>query len=176
MKNKAVEKNTVIGVDVGSGSVRAGIFDLSGHLLAHATGPITTFRSTGNKVEQSSNEIWQTVCQSIREAVGAAGVAPASVSGIGFGATCSLVVLGRGGEPLPVGDITQTERNIIVWMDHRATEQAERINETQHPVLQYVGGKMSPEMETPKILWLKENRREIYDSAWQFFDLADFFT
>lgn len=176
MKNKAVEKNTVIGVDVGSGSVRAGIFDLSGHLLAHATRPITTFRSAGNKVEQSSNEIWQTVCQSIREAVGAAGVAPASVSGIGFGATCSLVVLGRGGEPLPVGDITQTERNIIVWMDHRATEQAERINETQHPVLQYVGGKMSPEIETPKILWLKENRREIYDSAWQFFDLADFLT
>lgn len=28
---------TVIGVDVGSGSVRAGIFDLNGSLLSHAT-------------------------------------------------------------------------------------------------------------------------------------------
>lgn len=142
--------------------MRAGIFDLSGHLLAHATRPITTFRSAGNKVEQSSDEIWQTVCQSIREAIGAAGVAPASVSGIGFGTTCSLLVLGRGGEPepLPVGEITQPERNIIVWMDHRATEQAKRINETQHRVLQYVGGKMSPEMETPKILWLPVAERE----------------
>lgn len=176
MKSETVEKSTIIGVDVGSGSVRAGVFDLSGHLLAHATRTITTFRSAGSKVEQSSNEIWQAVCQSIREAVSAAGVKPASVSGIGFDATCSLVVLGKNGEPLPVGDAKESERNIIVWMDHRATEQAERINETQHPVLQYVGGKISPEMETPKILWLKENRREIYDNAWQFFDLADYLT
>ncbi len=176
MKSETVEKSTIIGVDVGSGSVRAGVFDLSGHLLAHATRPITTFRSAGSKVEQSSNEIWQAVCQSVRKAVSAAGVKPASVSGIGFDATCSLVVLGKNGEPLPVGDAKESERNIIVWMDHRATEQAERINETQHPVLQYVGGKISPEMETPKLLWLKENRREVYDNAWQFFDLADFLT
>ncbi len=176
MKNATIEKNTLIGVDVGSGSVRAGIFDLSGHLLAHATRPITLHRYAGNKVEQSSNEIWQAVCQSIREATDAAGISPASVSGIGFDATCSLVVLGKGGEPLPVGDSSDPERNIIVWMDHRATEQAERINATQHPVLQYVGGKISPEMETPKLLWLKENRREVYDNAWQFFDLADFLT
>lgn len=176
MRNETVEKNTIIGVDVGSGSVRAGIFDLSGHLLAHATQPITTFRSSGKKVEQSSNEIWRAVCQSIREVVSAAGVLPTSVSGIGFDATCSLVVLGKDGAPLPVNDANEAERNIIVWMDHRATEQAERINQTQHPVLQYVGGKISPEMETPKILWLKENRREIYDNAWQFFDLADFLT
>lgn len=174
MKNES--KSTLIGVDVGSGSVRAGIFDHSGNLLAHASRPITLSRSAGSKVEQSSNEIWQAVCQCIREAVIAADVPPASVSGIGFDATCSLVVLGHDGNPLPVGEPDHPERDVIVWMDHRATEQAERINATQHSVLQYVGGKISPEMETPKLLWLKENRREVYDSAWQFFDLADFLT
>lgn len=169
-------QSTLIGVDVGSGSVRAGIFDPAGHLLAHASRPITLHRSAGSKVEQSSNEIWRAVCESIREAVSSAGVSPTSVRGIGFDATCSLVVLGKDGEPLPVGDAEAPEQNIIVWMDHRATEQAERINATAHPVLKYVGGKISPEMETPKLLWLKENCREIYDYAWQFFDLADFLT
>ena len=38
---------TVIGVDVGSGSVRAGIFDLNGSLLSHATEKITTTRRSG---------------------------------------------------------------------------------------------------------------------------------
>ncbi|POP47757.1 ribulokinase [Superficieibacter electus] len=170
------DSRTIIGVDVGSGSVRAGIFDLNGTLLAHATRPITLWREAGHVVEQSSREIWQAVCQCIKESVASAGVVPASVAGIGFDATCSLVVLDADGKPLPVGPSEDPDRNVIVWMDHRATEQAERINQTGHPVLQYVGGKISPEMETPKLLWLKEHRRKIYDRAGQFFDLADFLT
>ena len=32
-------------------------------------------------------------------------------------------------------------QDVIVWMDHRAGAQAERINATGHPVLRYVGGR-----------------------------------
>lgn len=45
-----------------------------------------------------------------------------------------------------------------MWMDHRAAEQAARITDTKHRVLQGVGGVMSPEMQPPKLLWLKEVR------------------
>lgn len=121
-------------------------------------------------------EIWQAVCSCIRNALTLADVCAQSVAGIGFDATCSLVVLDKNGDPLPVSPESDAKQNIIVWMDHRATEQAERINATHHPVLNYVGGKISPEMETPKILWLKENMPEIYERAGQFFDLADFLT
>lgn len=47
--------------------------------------------------------------------------------------------------------------NVILWMDHRANEQTERMNQKDWHVLRYVGGKMSPEMEMPKLLWLKES-------------------
>ena len=166
----------IIGVDVGSGSVRAGVFNLRGDLVAHATREITLFRSAGNVVEQSSREIWQAVCYCIKTAVASAGVAPSSVAGIGFDATCSLVVIGENDAPLAVGPSEDPDRNIIVWMDHRATGQAEKINATGHAVLRYVGGKISPEMETPKILWLKENRPHTYQQARHFFDLADYLT
>ena len=46
--------------------------------------------------------------------------------------------------------------NVIMWMDHRAAEQAEAINQTKHSVLQNVGGLISLEMETPKLLWIKQ--------------------
>lgn len=51
------------------------------------------------------------------------------------------------------------ERNVVMWMDHRAAEQAARITASNHRVLRAVGGVMSPEMQPPKLLWLKEVRR-----------------
>lgn len=166
----------ILGVDVGTGSARAGLFDLDGNMLASAKADITIWRGPGSMVEQSSRQIWGAVCQAVRETVEKASVDPARVCGIGFDATCSLVVLGEGGSSLPVGPSEDPARDIIVWMDHRAVEQADRINALGHQVLNYVGGRISPEMETPKLLWLKENRPQVFDRAWQFFDLADFLT
>src|SRR5258706_8632033 len=109
----------VIGVDVGTGSVRAGIFDSAGRMLASAKHEITLYQASGSVVEQSSGEIWNAVCLVVKGALSQAGVSPDRVAGIGFDATCSLVVLGPGGRPLPVGSSDQPERDIIVWMDHR---------------------------------------------------------
>ncbi|XP_044433606.1 uncharacterized protein [Triticum aestivum] len=44
-----------------------------------------------------------------------------------------------------------SRRNIILWMDHRALDQAERINSHNSPILQFNGGSVSPEMQAPKI-------------------------
>ncbi len=164
----------LIGIDVGTGSARAGVFDRSGNLQASARHDIALFRDERRaRVEQSSAQIWDAVCQAVRAAVDQAGIDPAAVVGIGFDATCSLVVQGAQGG---VGDAGHPERDVIVWMDHRALEQAQRINATAHAVLSYVGGVISPEMETPKLLWLKEHLPEVYHSAAHFFDLTDFLT
>ena len=152
-----------LGIDVGTGSARAGVFDPSGALLASSKRDIKIFREAGDIVEQSSNDIWQAVASCVRQAVKESGVAPGSIAGIGFDATCSLVVVAEGGRPMAVSASGDEERNIIVWMDHRATDQARRINVTGHRVLDYVGGAISPEMETPKLLWLAENRPAAFD-------------
>jgi FGGY-family pentulose kinase len=99
-----------------------------------------------------------------------------SVEGIGFDATCSLVVLDEKGQPVSVSPTGRPEQNVIVWMDHRSVEQSERINATKHEVLQYVGGAISPEMESPKLLWLKEHLPDTWKRAAHFFDLPDFLT
>ena len=174
--NQDQDGGYLLGVDVGTGSARAGVFTTDGRLIGNGKRAIAIHREGANIVEQSGEDIWQAVAHAVRAALSASGISPERIQGIGFDATCSLVVLGERGQPLPVGDPSDPERNVIVWMDHRAIEQAERINETGHRVLKYVGGRISPEMETPKLLWLKEHRPEVYARAWQFLDLTDFLT
>ncbi len=166
---------TVIGIDVGTGSARAGVFTTSGGLLASATTPIALWRE-GVFAEQSSENIWQAVCESVRQAVVAADIPKRSVKGIGFDATCSLVAIDETGAPVSLSPKGSPERNIIVWLDHRAEAQAERINALGHPVLDYVGGRISPEMQTPKLLWLQEELPSAWKKTAHFFDLPDFLT
>ncbi|ETO15694.1 hypothetical protein RFI_21672 [Reticulomyxa filosa] len=80
-------------------------------------------------------------------------------------------------------------------MDHRATKEADLINEcgtsnkTVADVLEFVGGKISCEMEIPKIVWVKHIcpggittttrtiiTQESYKEVAKWMDLADFLT
>ncbi|KAG9289194.1 hypothetical protein G9A89_022503 [Geosiphon pyriformis] len=175
-----MESDFFLGVDVGTGSVRAAVVDSKGVIIGLASQPIKTWTPYTDFFEQSSENIWQSVCTSVKEAMQRAGIYGPKIKGIGFDGTCSLVVLDLIGNPISISSenlFQENERNIILWADHRATKQAEKINSTGHSVLNYVGGKISLEMETPKILWLKENMpAERWEEIGHFFDLPDFLT
>jgi FGGY-family pentulose kinase len=163
----------LLGVDVGTTSARAALFDPSGRLLGFAERPIALFTQGADRAEHSSEGIWRSVCAASREALARAGAEGGSVAGVGFDATCSLVLLGEGDRPIPASPGGDLHRNVIVWMDHRAVEEAARINATGHPALRRVGGAISPEMEPPKLLWLKRRNPETWSALARAFDLAD---
>jgi FGGY-family pentulose kinase len=163
-----------LGIDVGTGSVRAGIFDAAGVMRGTGFREILLFRPQEDFVEQSSDDIWRACGDATRAALAQAGLSAGDVRGIGFDATCSLVVLDAVDRPVTVSPTGDDAQNVVVWMDHRATDQARRINESRHEVLRYVGGGVSPEMETPKLLWLKEKLPASFTRAARFLDLPDF--
>src|SRR5262249_11052105 len=125
-------------------------------------------------VEQSSEDIWRAVTSAVREAVEASGLTADAVKGMGFDATCSLVVLDCDRHPLSVSPTGARERDVIVWMDHRAVEDADRINAGGYDLLRYSGGKISPEMHVAKLAWLARAQPETIAKAGHFFDLTDF--
>ncbi|MBT3341452.1 MAG: FGGY-family carbohydrate kinase [Gemmatimonadetes bacterium] len=165
-----------IGVDVGTGSARAGVFDSSGVMLGSSVQDIRMWKPHTDHVEQSSDDIWEAVCSTVRAAVAEAGVSADQIRGLGFDATCSLVALDAEDRPVAVNDHGLDAQNVIVWMDHRATEIATEINSTRDDVLRYVGGGVSPEMEIPKLLWLKRHLPDCWQRTARFFDLPDFLT
>ncbi len=169
-----MKKKYFLGIDVGTGSARAGIFDENGNMAGQASHPINMWRPQNDFVQQSSEDIWKACAVSVKEAVKNGGINPEDIKGIGFDATCSLVVLDEINQPVSVSPDGSQEQNIIVWMDHRAKKEAEEINKTGHKVLDYVGGIISPEMETPKLLWLKRHMPDAWKKAALFFDLPDY--
>lgn len=75
-----------------------------------------------------------------------------------------------------LGEEDPEDRNIILWLDHRALEETDAINATGHNLLRYVGGTMNVEMEMPKVLWLKNHMAADVFARCKFYDLADALT
>ncbi|KAK4175426.1 Nup93/Nic96-domain-containing protein [Triangularia setosa] len=184
MSRVPLAEHHYIGIDVGTGSARACIIDDTGDIKALASENIKLWQPAsygGTHYEQSTTDIWRAICTCVRSVLGTSSIDPSSIRGIGFDATCSLAVFTHDtDEPVPVTGTNFSndgnDRNVILWLDHRPLAEAEAINSTGHPLLKYVGGKMSVEMEIPKVLWLKNNMpKELWERC-KFYDLADALT
>ncbi|MBI4585880.1 MAG: FGGY-family carbohydrate kinase [Planctomycetes bacterium] len=173
---KPIKKNCVLGVDVGTASARAGIFNMAGKMLGHASAPLEIHSPRPDFHEQSSEDIWSAVARAVRGALRLAGVPARSIAGLSFDATCSLVALDARDRPVTVSPGGKDRWNVVMWMDHRALEEAELVNGTNHEVLRYTGGRISVEMEPPKLLWIKKHLPRSWKRAARFLDLADFLT
>lgn len=165
----------LVAVDVGTTSARAGIATPSGHLIARAEHPLALNRPNANCAEYDAEQIWDAVGRAVQGAMRLAGARPDEPVGISFDATCSLVVRDAHGAPLPVTTGGEARWDTIAWFDHRALAEAEECTATRHRVLDFVGV-MSPEMEIPKLMWLKRHVPQTWARAARVFDLADFLT
>ncbi|KAJ5602094.1 hypothetical protein N7510_011628 [Penicillium lagena] len=167
-----------IGIDVGTGSARACVIDDKGSIVGLASQDIKTWQPHPEFYEQSTINIWDSICAAVKQAVQQCGVPSSNIRGLAFDATCSLAVFNKDTDnPVSVsGSEISNNRNVILWLDHRAMNETKIINATGHPVLQYVGGGMSLEMEMPKILWLKKHMNPRRFNDCKFYDLADALT
>lgn len=147
-----------IGVDGGTESLRAGVFDERGNPLAFAATAYKTEFPRPARAEQNPADWWQALGESVRKAVAEAGVSPSSIAAICLDTTCcSVVALDAKGDPV---------RPALIWMDVRSGEQARRIANSGDPALRVNGyGPVSAEWMAPKALWLKEHEPENFGAA-----------
>jgi ribulose kinase len=128
-------------------------------VLAESTYATTTWRDERNAdiFEQSTTEsaslssvlgsepvdaartVWSCIGKACKDVLRDAKVSKEQVKGIGFDATCSLAVCDTEGKPQSVTDgdwaTGGDKRNVILWADHRAGEEAKLINSTDSMVL-----------------------------------------
>ena len=156
----------LMGIDYGTGGVRAGIFDVEGTpVVFHAVEFETSYPRSG-WAEQDPDTWWSSLVQAVHGAMEESGVASDAVAGIGVDTTAATV--------LALDAKDRHLRPAIMWMDVRASGQAEAIANTGNPALKYNGfGSVSAEWGLPKCLWLKEQEPKTWREARHICDAVD---
>ena len=150
----------VIGIDGGTESLRAGVFDLNGHPLAFASTVYKTDFPHPAWAEQNPADWWNAVGSSVRKAVKEAGISTDSIIGLAADTTCcSVVALDVNGNAL---------RTALIWMDVRSAKETELVLSTGDAALKVNSngaGPVSAEWMIPKALWIARNEPEIFKKA-----------
>lgn len=162
----AANEALVIGVDCGTGGARAIVADLQGKVRGTATRGYATSHPRPGWAEQEPRDWWQAVCAATREAVENAGARPEQIRAIcADGTSSTLVALDAAGEPLGPA---------LLWMDTRASPQARRMSACGDPALARCRAGVSAEWMIPRILWILENRPELFARTRWFVEMADY--
>lgn len=156
----------VLGIDAGTESVRAGIYDETGRCISFGVSDNRTIHRYPGWGEQSVTQWDNTMQESIRLAFEGTDIDPKQIEGIGIdGTSCTVVYLDNQGKPL---------LDAIMWMDIRAAKEADEIASCGDAALKYVGqGKVSAEWFPCKNLWVKRHEPKAYTDAVTIFEHTD---
>ena len=159
----------VIGVDGGTESLRAHVFDCEGRDRGGAKAAYPTSFPAPGRAEQAPRDWWAALAQAVRGAVHAAGVDARDIDALALDTTSATVVLAdAAGEAL---------RPALLWMDVRAADEAEAVLATGADALELNcagAGPVSAEWMIPKALWLKRHERANYARAARVFEYQDY--
>ncbi len=155
-------QNLLLGIDIGTSACKVAVFDQSGTVLAQSNQPYQVYYPKSGWVEQDADEWWHAICDGIREVLSQDGVRADDICGIG--------VDGQSWSAIPVDREGNVLHRTPIWMDTRARHICDRIKDEvgTERIFGVAGNDFLPSYTTPKMLWFKEERPEIFKKTYQF--------
>ena len=154
-------KSYLLGIDIGTSACKVAVFDRLGRVLAAENGDYPVYYPHEGWAEQNPEEWWKAVCGAVRGSIERAGILPEEIAGVGIdGQSWSAIAVDRRGNVLT---------NTPIWMDTRAQDICDRLNEEigAEEIFRTAGNSLQPSYTTAKILWYKENLPEVYRNTYR---------
>lgn len=166
MENGMVKKGEYLILDVGTTSVKVSVLTRNFQMTAHSSREYT-LEAWENKVELKPEKYISAAFEGIREVLKQDCIH--EIRGI--------AVTTQGETLIPVDEKGRPLGNAIVWLDRRAEEQGERIRSLIPDDIFYKKTGI-PQCNglcpVSKLLWIKENRKEVYEKTKYFLLLEDY--
>lgn len=155
-------KRQLLGIDIGTSACKVAAFDEDGKVLAQANRPYRVYYPQSGWAEQNPEEWWEAICDAVREVLSEESVNAELIKGIG--------VDGQSWSAIPVDENGSVLHNTPIWMDTRARYLCERVKEEigADEIFRVAGNDFLPSYVTPKLLWFKEERPEVFQKTSKF--------
>lgn len=155
-------KQQLLGIDIGTSACKVAVFDEDGKVLAQANRPYRVYYPQNGWAEQNTEEWWEAICDAVREALSEESVSAEQIKGIG--------VDGQSWSAIPVDENGSVLHNTPIWMDTRARHLCEKVKKEigADEIFRVAGNDFLPSYVTPKLLWFKEERPEVFQKTHKF--------
>jgi xylulokinase len=159
----------LLGLDVGTTSVKAGLYDEAGRQLAAGSQEYSLRHTAPNRAELDATTYWSASVAAIRQALAAAHAPAPEVAAIG--------VSSQGETVIPVDAAGRPVGPALVWLDNRAEDEAAEVSARfSDPAVYDRTGvpAVTPTWTATKIMWLRRNAPDVFAAARRFMLVEDF--
>jgi xylulokinase len=149
-------KQYILAHDTGTGGDKAVLTDLQGRVIHSAYQPYAVNYPQPGWAEQDPEELWRALAATTRQVIEGSGIGPDQILGVGISAQMFNL--------LPVDEQCRPLTPMLSWLDVRSVAQADRLMQGDTPafLFKHTGNIPTAKDIIPKILWLKEERPEIW--------------
>ena len=158
----------LLGIDVGTSACKVAVFDPDGRVLAQENEPYQVYYPKSGWAEQDPGEWWEAICKGIKRMLSSSEFTAEDIRAVGIdGQSWSAIPIDR-------------ERNVLcntpIWMDTRARDICLRVKKEvgADRIFEVSGNDFLPSYTTPKILWYKEERPEVFEKAYKYLQSNSF--
>ncbi|MBU8906349.1 gluconokinase [Desertibacillus haloalkaliphilus] len=160
-------RELVIGLDLGTTSVKAVLFDRNGTLVCESEQMISTYYPNPTWVEQDPVEIEKASRLTVKEVMAKGDVKQGELLTIGI--SCAMHSL------ICVSDDYQPLSQMLIWADGRSGKQVDKLKQTiGKDIYARTGTPIHPMSPFVKLLWMKETNYKPYQEATYFMSMKEF--
>src|ERR1017187_3227065 len=152
----------LLGIDVGTSSVKAVLLDLGGNLCAVCQAEYPLHHIRPGWVEQDPEDWWQATCKAVGAALARVPHGRERVLAMAASSQApTLLPLDRSGKPL---------RPAMIWMDRRAEAEAAQLTARlgAEEIYRITGNRPDSFYLAARLLWLRNHEPEVMKQTWKF--------
>jgi gluconokinase len=158
----------MIGVDIGTTSTKAVLFEDNGKVIAQANEGYPLFTPKSSIAEQDPDQIFQAVIQTVKQVVAQTAVRPEQLLFLSFSSAMhSIIAVDADGKPLT---------KCITWADNRSAEWSDRLKRDMngHELYLRTGTPIHPMSPITKLMWLRHDFPEVFQKTAKFISIKEY--